>query len=252
MRFLHIFTIPADLDTEALRSLELLDSITAFHSDLCTRPLLLLRATNTGAALEALDHFEHVAACFATPNILAVAPSGTLEETITTIKLKAVHLGGLISIKNAGTGATLWSPVTTGSGRSDFLSDTARIVGLPQHGGQREFTSIFQGLHKAGLFLGQYTVERSMRVDGSVVGACRLLCVPASSISNLLAMGSLTVDTHNDGAVTISFQGVTDRCVWGNGDDRGGPSDWAKIAGGEVLSGNIRKRDEEETALPLP
>ena len=86
MRFLHIFTIPADLDLEALRKLELIDSITAFHSDLCTRPLLLLRATNTVAALEVLVHVPHLAACFATPNILAVASSGTREEAIEVVK----------------------------------------------------------------------------------------------------------------------------------------------------------------------
>ena len=141
--------------------------------------------------------------------------------------------------------------MSTGSGRSDFLADTARIVGLPSHWGQREFTSIFHGLHSAGLFVGQYTVERSTRTDGSVIGACRLLCVPATSIAKLLALGSLTIDTHNDGAVVITFQGVTDRFKWGNGDERGGPSEWAKIAGGDLHSEKVRKRDEEDV-LPFP
>ena len=126
-------------------------------------------------------------------------------------------------------------------------------MGLPQHWGQREFSAIFHGLHTSGLFVGQYTVERSTRNDGSVVGACRLICQPASSISNILALGSLTVDTLNDGAVTILFQGVTDRFQWGNGDERSGSSEWTKIAGGDLHSNQTRKRDEDPTPeSPLP
>jgi hypothetical protein len=227
-------------------------SLKAFHSDLCELPLLLIRANNTVSALTALEHIPHKACCFATPNIIAVAPSVNLEEAVQLLKEKVAHLGGLISVKNAATGESLWIPAASGSGRNDFLADTSRIVGAPQHWGQREFSAIFKGLHKSGLFIGQYTIERSSRTDGSVVGACRLTCQPASSIANLLALSSLTVDTHNDGAVTLSFQGVTDRFQWGTGDNRGGESQWIKIAGGDLNSTTSTRRREDEGPPTLP
>ncbi|CAE8624633.1 unnamed protein product [Polarella glacialis] len=45
-RCLHIFVAPSNLQIDGLRSLILLDAITAFHSHLCDRPLLFIRATN--------------------------------------------------------------------------------------------------------------------------------------------------------------------------------------------------------------
>jgi hypothetical protein len=253
VRFLHIFTLPAGVAKDKLLNITG-TSLKAFHSDLCELPLLLIRANNTASALRALEHVPHKACCFATPNIIAMAPTGNLEEAVQLLKEKAAEIAGLISVKNAATGDSLYVPAASGSGRNDFLADTSRIVGAPQHWGQREFSAIFKGLHNSGLFIGQYNIERSSRTDGSVVGACRLICQPASSIANLLALSSLTVDTHNDGAVTLSFQGVTDRFQWGTGDNRGGESQWVKIAGGDLnATSSTRRREEEGTAdLPFP
>ena len=220
-RTLHTFGVPPLLAQLALEP-GLEDEVyVAIHSKLVSGPIFIVRLSE----LTALASFLRVVHCSSVVLVSAVSAAVVPDENGVALLTQradtiALEEGVLLQVRSGGTGETLYSRSGRG-GRAlrQEAVDVVRIVGMPTSWTPVEVHVFFTQLGRAGIFTGEYTLERPVRPDGSLLEQVRCTCSLMGSAARLITLGQTTVSSPGRGTALLKFQSVSQTFQWSTAPD---------------------------------